>query len=82
MKESEAKNKWCPFARVHTGMGGSTSAANRGRTLYIVELPNGNWPEITRDEWRAKEALAYWKRFGALLLRITVPLAQDIVSTH
>jgi hypothetical protein len=54
----------------------------RDRTLYIVELPNGNWPEITREESVAKAAYEHWKKFDAILLRITVPEAQDNVSTH
>jgi hypothetical protein len=54
----------------------------RERTLYIVELPNGNWPTITRNEHEAKAAYENWKRFDAVLLRINVPKAQDNVSTH
>jgi hypothetical protein len=54
----------------------------RDRTLYIVELPNGNWVEITRVEGDARAAYDHWKPFDPILLRINVPEAQDTVSTH
>ena len=33
MKETEARKKWCPFARVFTGTSGYVAAANRGLLL-------------------------------------------------
>ena len=47
----------------------------RDRTLYIVEIPNGNWHTITRIKKEAENALEHWIKYigDAKLITVQVP---------
>lgn len=53
----------------------------RDRTLYIVELRNGNWHTLTRTKEKAERELARWNRLypgDATLIIVVIPDAKNL----
>lgn len=53
----------------------------RDRTLYIVELRNGNWHTLTRTKEKAERELARWNRLypgDATLIIMVIPDAKNL----
>lgn len=54
----------------------------RDRTLYIVEIANGNWHTITRVKAEAESARDSWNAAhgGAVVIPVSVPERPDDVA--
>lgn len=59
----------------------SVKKAKRDRTLYIVELRNGNWHTLTRIKEKAERELNRWNRLypgDATLIIMVIPDAKNL----